>query len=283
MPKGKIFSIEEFSVYDGPGIRMTIFLKGCPLRCEWCHNPEGQSFHSEMVRSPNGCLGCGACEEMGRKITGEPCLVPESASVCPRKLVRLCGEDVTAEELASRIEKNAAILSMNGGGVTFSGGEPLCHSEFLLECLRLLNGKVHRALQTCGYTDADTFSAVLEECDYVLYDLKLIDEALHKKYTGVSNEKILANYRTLAASGKKFVTRIPLIPNVNDTEENLRATAEFLSSLGVKYIEILPYNKMAGGKYAMVGKEYKPSFDGEIPPQPRKEIFESYGIEVKVL
>ena len=106
---------------------------------------------------------------------------------------------------------------------------------------------------------------------------------MHKRYTGVSNEKILANYRTLAESGKKFVTRIPLIPTVNDTKENIEATARFMSELGVKYIEILPYNKMAGGKYAMVGREYKPSFDGEIPPRPRKEIFESYGIEVKAL
>ena len=226
---------------------------------------------------------CGACTEMGRKITGTPCLVPESASVCPRKLVRVCGEERSVDEIVVAIEKNAAILNASGGGVTFSGGEPLCQSDFLLECLRSLKGKVNRALQTCGYADCEIFSSVLEESDYVLYDLKLIDGDQHKRYTGVSNEKILANYRTLAKSGKEFVTRIPLIPTVNDTEENIEATARFMSELGVKYIEILPYNKMAGGKYAMVGREYTPSFDGEIVPQPRKEIFASYGIEVKVL
>lgn len=283
MLKGKVFSIEEFSTYDGPGIRLTVFMKGCPLRCMWCHNPEGQRFESEMAKSPNGCLNCGACLRQGEIKTGKPCLVSESVAVCPRHLVRVCGEDYTPEELVAKIEKNLAILNMSGGGVTFSGGEPLCHAEFVAACMKLLRGKTNRALQTCGYASADVFAKVLGECDYVLYDLKLIDDERHRHYTGISNEKILANYRTLAASGIPFVTRIPLIPTVNDTVENLMQTASFMQECGVNYIEILPYNKMAGGKYLMLGREYVTDFDGTIEPQPHEEIFNEYGIEVKIL
>ena len=280
---GKIFSIEEFSTYDGPGIRMTVFLKGCPLRCNWCHNPEGQRFESEMLKSPNGCLGCGACLSEGKRITGRACLVANSAKVCPLGLVRVCGTDVTPDELITKIDKNIAILNASGGGVTFSGGEPLCHSEFVRECLSLLRGKTHRAIQTCGYSDAETLLSVLAECDFVLYDLKLIDNVLHKRYTGVSNEKILENYRLLSSSGIPFITRIPLIPTVNDTEENIIATAEFMRENGAFKVELLPYNKMAGGKYELIGQKYTPDFDGSITPEPHTEIFNKYGIEAKIL
>ncbi len=280
---GRIFSIEEFSTYDGPGIRMTVFLKGCPLRCMWCHNPEGQHREIEPVRSPNGCLGCGACLEKGREKTGHPSLVPESCEVCPRGLIRLCGEDYTPNALISILEKNIPLLNMSGGGVTFSGGEPLNQWQFVLECLRGLRGKTHRALQTCGYASSSVFETVLSECDYLLYDLKLMDDAAHRRYTGVSNSVILENYRTLAQSGIPFCTRIPLIPTVNDTAKNLSATAEFMKKNGVGSVELLPYNRMAGGKYLMLGRKYETDFDGDLAPEARREIFESYGIEVKIL
>ena len=283
MPTGRIFSVEEFSTYDGPGIRMTVFLKGCPLRCTWCHNPEGQSFSPELMRSVNGCLGCGACTEEGRKRTGRPCLVPESAALCPRGLIRTSGEDVSDGELVSRIEKNLALLNMSGGGVTFSGGEPLSQADFTLACMRLLRGKTNRALQTSGYATDEVFRALLAECDYVLFDLKQMDEEAHRHWTGVSNRQILENYRTLANSGVPFVTRIPLIPSVNDTEENLRATAEFMKENGAKALELLPYNKMAGGKYSGLGRAYQPGFDPTAEPNPHLEIFEEYGIEVRIL
>ncbi len=283
MATGKIFSIEEFSTYDGPGIRTTVFLKGCPLRCTWCHNPEGQRKESEMARSPNGCLHCGACEREGERITGSPCIVPESAAVCPRRLIRLCGEDMSAEALVSELEKNLPVLNMSGGGVTFSGGEPLCCPDFVYECLTLLRGKTNRAIQTCGYVSSDIFRKALTECDLVLYDLKHMDTDVHRQYTGVDNGLILENYRILAESGVPFITRIPLIPTVNDTVENALATAKFMSELGVSYIELLPYNKMAGGKYLMLGRKYEPRFDGEIAPSAHTKIFNDYGIEVKIL
>ena len=283
MAIGRIFSTEEFSTYDGPGIRMTVFLKGCPLRCTWCHNPEGQHFESEMLRSPNGCISCGACFDAGKRITGKPCLVPESADVCPFRLVRVCGNDVTPSELISKIDKNIAILNASGGGVTFSGGEPLCQSDFVRECLSLLKGKTHRAIQTCGFCNTEPFLSVLSECDFVLYDLKLIDREKHIRYTGVSNEKILENYRALASSGVPFITRIPLIPTVNDTEENISATAEFMRENGAERVELLPYNRMAGGKYEILGQKYDPDFDESVPPEPRIEIFNKYGIEAKIL
>ena len=280
---GKIFSIEEFSTFDGPGIRMTIFLKGCPLLCEWCHNPEGQSFDHEIVRSPNGCIFCEECLKAGERITGHRCLVEESVAVCPRNLVRVCGKNIGTDELVERIIKKADMLNLCGGGVTFSGGEPLAQHEFLRDCLRALEGRVNRAVQTSGFAGGEIFADILEECDFVLYDLKHMDTGIHKKYTGVDNARILENYKTLARSGKEFITRMPLIPGVNDTVENITATAEFMASNEVYRVELLPYNRSAGAKYKMLGKQYTVDFDADAEPTAHKEIFEKYNIGVKVL
>ncbi len=276
MLTGTVFSIEEFSVYDGDGIRMTVFLKGCPLRCEWCHNPEGQKRGREVCRSMNGCLGCGACLSEGG-------LTENSIKACPRGLVRFVGDEYTCEDIRRIVSANADILNSSGGGVTFSGGEPLAQSEFLYECLVLLRGVTDRAIQTTGYCDGDKFLQILSECDRVLYDLKLIDAEKHMRHTGVSNEKILKNYRRLAQSGVPFVTRIPLIPTVTDTEENIEGIASFMRECGVRYAELMPYNKMAGGKYAALGRTYEVSFDESAEPVAHTEIFKKYGIEVKML
>ena len=242
--EGIIFSIEEFSPFDGPGIRTTVFLKGCPLCCAWCHNPEGLSFAPQVLS--NG---------------------------------RRSGERYTPEALTAKLLKNADILRASGGGVTFSGGEPLAQPEFLLECLTLLDGKLHRALQTSGYAPEPVF----QNLDYVLFDLKLMDEAAHIRYTGKSNKLILHNFEALAKSGIPFCVRIPLIPGITDTEQNISAIAAFMRENGANTVELLPYNKMAGGKYHLVECAYAPPFDEQTEPRYHLDIFEKYSIEGRIL
>lgn len=279
MKEALVFSIEEFSVFDGPGIRTTVFLMGCPLRCEWCHNPEGQSFSNSIVRSTNGCVGCGECLRRGESVDGKFTFTERSIANCPQNLLRYAAKKYTAEELCEKLAKNFAVLNRSGGGITFSGGEPLANYEFLLECLDLTKGKVNRAVQTCGFASPEVFESVLGACDYMLFDIKLASDDLHKRYTGVSNTNILKNFATLASSGRSFVVRVPMIPTVTDTEENIHGICAILLNNGVKYVELLPYNKLAGAKYPLVGREYCPSFDGSTEPQMRFEIFEKYGIK----
>lgn len=279
---GRIFSIEEFATFDGPGIRMTVFFKGCPLRCSWCHNPESQRGVVEYVRSPAGCLSCGKCLEVAeRDEKMQMYLTERSVEVCPKRLVRRCGEDFSVEALCARILANASILRDAGGGVTFSGGEPLAQADFLLACLRALRGRVHTAIQTCGFAEADRFAEAIAHCDYVLYDLKLMATAAHRHYCGVDNHLILKNYESLVASGVPFVTRVPLIPGVTDTAENLSAIAAFVGSLGVKYVELLPYNRMAGSKYVGLLRPFEPGFDEDRSVELHLEIFEKHGIRAK--
>ena len=187
------------------------------------------------------------------------------------------GNEMSVQELLDIIKDDEF------ANVTFSGGEPLSHPDFLLSCLQLLKGKTHRALQTSGYAAPEVFNLVLQELDYVLYDIKLVDAAQHQHYIGASNGKILANFRTLCRSGIPFVVRTPLIPGVTDTVENLTAIAALLKENGVNHIELLPYNQFAGGKYAAVDMEFKPSFDETVPSQPRTEIFEHYGIHARIM
>lgn len=279
---GTVFSIEEFSVYDGPGIRTSVFLKGCPLRCSWCHNPEGQKAESEIVKSPNGCIGCGNCLKNAEEINGITVLTEGSIKNCPMNLIRMCGDKLTADELCRKLLKNERILN-NGGGVTFSGGEPFVQSEFMFECLEILKGRLHTAIQTCGYCDKEKFQKALTLADYILFDLKLIDENQHIKYTGASNKCILENFGHLAKSEVEFVVRTPLIPGVTDTEENLAAIAEILKENDVSKIELLPYNKMAGGKYSLVMREYTPDFDETKEVCAHPEIFGAYNIETRIM
>ncbi len=279
--KGIVFSVEEFSVYDGPGIRTTVFLKGCPLRCSWCHSPEGQEKSPQTVKSPNGCMGCGNCLKYAEQKDGKPLYTQKSIENCPRHLLRVSGTEYTPEELVGELMKNRSLLQQ--GGVTFSGGEPLLQEEFTEQCLTLLQGKIHTALQTCGYTSPETFRRILKKTDYVLFDLKLFDEEEHLRYTGVSNRKILENFEILVESDVEFVPRIPLIPGVTDTEKNLTAIADFLVKHGVFYAELMPYNTMAGSKYALAGREYKPDFDDKIPCNPHTEIFDAHGIKTLIL
>ena len=249
---GTVFSIEEFSIYDGPGIRTTVFLKGCPMRCRWCHNPEGQSFSPEEVKTAGGAE------------------------------TRISGQIWEAEDLVKKLLKNKPILS-HGGGVTFSGGEPLSQPEFLLECLKKLKGHLHTAVQTAGNVPAEVFDEVIPWADLVLFDLKLMDPEKSLAWTGQDNAPILRNFDALTRTGLPFIVRTPLIPGVTDTEENLGAIAGLLERYGVSGIELLPYNKMAGGKYASLGRTYDPGFDETAEPDPRTALFSAHGIEAKVL
>ena len=280
--QGIVFSIEEFSVYDGPGIRTTVFLKGCPLRCSWCHNPEGQNTQPEIIRSPNGCIECGSCIRQSIIQNGQLIFTENSIKACPLNLLRVCGERIDSGILCERLLKNEIILK-NGGGVTFSGGEPFMQRDFLFACLKNLKGRLHTAIQTCGFCDEKTFYTALEFADYFLYDLKLADEAMHIRYTGVSNAPILRNFARLVQSGKPFVVRIPLIPGVTDTEKNITQIAQFLTENGITYVVLLPYNTMAGGKYKMLQREYRPLFDEKRPVNIQKSIFDKFGIETKIL
>lgn len=279
---GTIFSIEEFSVYDGPGIRTTVFLKGCPLKCSWCHNPEGQSTDIEIVRSPNGCIGCNLCIKASVFKNEQLAFTEESIKKCPQNLLRFCGEEISSDALLEKLMKNQVILN-NGGGVTFSGGEPFMQSKFLFDCLNKLKGNLHTAIQTTGYTSEENFKTSLKLTDYFLYDLKIADSDLHKHYTGVSNEIILKNFSTLAKSGTEFVVRIPLIPSVTDTIENITKISQILKENDVSYVELLPYNKMAGGKYKMLLREYNPDFDESQEVVIQEEVFDKFNIKWKVL
>lgn len=282
MVYGLVFAIEEFSTFDGPGIRTTVFLQGCPLRCQWCHNPEGQSFTNYILRSPNGCKNCGKCTQYAKRVNGKLSYTQESIDHCPNHLLRWCAQEYTADQLVEKIEKNLPILNPDGG-VTFSGGEPLAHHDFLLACLRKLRGKTDRAVQTSGYASTEVFRRVLKETDRVLFDIKLVDEKEHIRYTGVSNKRILRNFAILQYSGVPFTVRTPLIPGVTDTPENLTAIAKLLSSYGIDYIELLPYNPMTGSKYPLAGMKYSPSFDETVQPNYGLDIFAQWGISAKVI
>ena len=249
---GRIFDVKEFSVHDGPGARVTFFLKGCPLRCLWCHNPEGQRFERELMVRSALCEKCGRCvapreTELFRRYGREP-------SACPKGLISLCGEDLTAEELVARVMPLKEMLSVTEGGVTFSGGEPLMQWDFVCECGDLLRERgIHVALETCGDAPASVFREVLSRMDYVMFDLKIADPAAHLAATGRDNEFIFKNARILQESGKPFIFRTPLIPGYTDGEENLSAIRRFV---GDSPWETLPYNELAGAKYPMLNRIY---------------------------
>ena len=252
MTPGTVFSIEEFAIHDGPGIRTTVFLKGCPLRCAWCHNPEGQSFRPvPMVKKGENSI---------------------------------CGEEYSSEELASKLLRDEEIFKMNGGGVTFTGGEPLAQAGFLVEVLDKLAGRIHTAIETCGYAPKEVFREVTGKVDLVMMDIKIVDPELHRKWTGKGNALILNNLETLIASAKPFIARIPLIPGVNDGDDNLEATAALLEgATGLQRVELLPYHKTAGAKYPMVSREYSPGFDTGKAPRLDKEPFEKRNIKTIIL
>jgi len=247
---GIVFDIVEFAVHDGPGIRTTVFMKGCPLDCAWCHNPESKSSQPQLMQGAAG--------------------------------QRMAGKWYSAEALARRLNRQADILKASQGGVTFSGGEPLAQADFLLDVIDRLDG-LHVLLDTSGFADEGDFRRVAQRCDLVYFDLKLIDEQMHQRYTGRGNRPILNNLRVLSEMGKPFVVRVPLVPGVTDTDENLTAIARQVQGLpGLLRVDLLPYNRAAGAKYQAAGMPYAPDFDEDQECRRDTGVFEQMGLPVRI-
>ena len=267
-----IFEVREFCLHDGPGIRTTVFFKGCPLRCAWCHNPEGLSPEPEMLFKAAKCHHCGNCKNGGD---------------CPHGARVMCGRRWTVAELTQEIRVNADILRSSGGGVTFSGGEPLMQAKFLCALadeLKTGTVPVHLALETSGYAPEAVYREVVERMDLVFQDLKHPDPAEHKRWTGVDPTPIHANLAWLKASGKPFVARIPLIPGVNDSEEAKEGFARLLEGKsGLLRVELLPYHLTAAAKYPFTGRTYDPGFDPTAPLNKETAAFERHGLPVVVM
>lgn len=268
MQQGTVFNIQRFSLHDGPGIRTTVFLKGCPLACAWCHNPEGMSFQPEVVIVGNRCIRCGECVEAcprdlpsgdGRGFSGDraDCTVCGTCvDVCPTEARQLVGRSMTVDEVLTEVLKDRVFYDESGGGVTFSGGEPLSQAEFLLPALEACRAEgIHTAVDTCGYAPWETLRAVAALTDLFLYDLKATDDKVHRKYTGVSNERIVENLKALGREHGAIWLRVPVIPGVNDCTENFAVTGKLASSIpAVRRVSLLPYHAMGNGKRERVGR-----------------------------
>lgn len=282
--KARVFSIEEFSVYDGPGIRTTVFFKGCPLRCNWCHSPEGQEYRNISLRSPNGCLSCNRCVNVCPTQRKNCIGCGKCVEACPRNLIRMSSIDYEIDDLACELSKNINILNLNNGGITLSGGEPLMQDKALYELIQRLKGKTHLALQTSGYASKEVFKKVVDELDLVLFDMKIMDPVKAQEFEKIDVQVILDNLDYLKQSNIPFIARVPLIPGVIDTEENLLSIIEYLKDAkNLQIVELLPYNKYAGSKYKMAGMEYKPMFDESVPSNPHLDLFEKAHMKVRIL
>ena len=246
---GIIFDIKEFAVHDGGGMRTTVFLKGCPLRCKWCHNPEGLSNKPQLMVRENSCKHCGLCLKPCNHEECKP--FKRCIHICPDNLIKIVGEEISSKDLADRLLKNKDILLK--GGITFSGGEPLMQADFLLKTIDYLND-INIAIETSGYVDSKTFEKVINKVNYVYMDIKLADDKLHKQYTGVSNKLILQNLEILKQSNIPCTIRTPLIPNITDTKENIDAIKKLIGNLNY---ELLPYNEFASIKYNSLGIKYE--------------------------
>lgn len=296
---GLIFDVQRYSIHDGPGIRTTVFFKGCPLRCWWCHNPEGIDSGKELMYFEYKCMHCGSCAHvcpMGAiEFDGIPiirrsmCIACGSCSAaCPSDALKLIGKEYTVGELMKEIERDVLYFDNSGGGITFSGGEPLYQHEFLLEVLKECKKiDIHRTLDTSGFAPQEVLASVVDYVDLFLYDLKLIDEKEHIKYTGVSNAQIKENLRFLVDYGraKDVIIRFPVIPEITDTADNVEALAEFISSMkGLKEIDLLPFHDISE-KYNRLDKDYKMTVH-KSPSRERllaiKERFEGIGLYVKI-
>ena len=268
MDHGTVFNIQRFSVHDGPGIRTTVFLKGCPLNCLWCHNPEGIATEPEIVRSPNRCIECGECVQVcpeGLPIPGQAagteridqCVVCGAcAQACPCEARQMAGRSMTVDEVMVEILKDRIFFDESGGGVTFSGGEPLSQSAFLRALLSACREQgVHTTVDTSGLAPFDDLKSVAELTDLLLYDVKMIDDTEHRRFTGASNTRILDNLRRLGSGEHRIWIRVPVVPGIKDRADNVEATAHLAASVrGVERICLLPYHPLGEDKLRRLGQ-----------------------------
>lgn len=292
MVTGWIFNIQRFSVQDGPGIRTTVFVKGCPLACPWCSNPESQKTHPELAHVDALCDGCGrclpVCESKAISLEDESVRVDRSlcddcgrcVEVCAPGSLKLYGREISVEEAFREVEKDAPYYRNSKGGVTASGGEPLRQPRFVSSLFERCRGAgIHTALDTCGYAPREVLQSVLEHTDLVLYDLKLIDDALHAEILGTSNQPILDNARFVAGEGIPLIMRIPLVPDFTETEENIGAMVRFIEEVGegVTAIHLLPYHRFGLDKYRMLDRAYRLEELAPLPEERVRAVVERFG------
>ena len=269
--RGTITDIQRFSVHDGPGIRTTVFFKGCNLRCFWCHNPETHAPGPELQLHPERCIACGACLEAcergchkltpeGKVFHRENCIAcGKCAAECFAEALVLVGRVVSVPEVMRDVLADRPFYANSGGGVTLSGGEPLLQVEFAAELLRACRAEgIHTAIETAAQFPWDTIAALLPLLDLVMMDIKVMDEAAHRRVTGAGNARILANARRIADAGMPLIVRTPVVPGVNDTPEAIAEIAHFVRELPtLQYLDLLPFHPMAAGKYDSLGREYQ--------------------------
>jgi len=297
---GMIFDIKRYAIHDGPGIRTTIFLKGCPLNCLWCHNPEGKAAEQEFMWWEKRCISCRDCQKACAKNAislsddtlildvGKCDFCGACLAVCHSQALELIGRELTVSQLMKEIEKDVAFYDESGGGVTFSGGEPLMQPVFLRNLLEVCEEReIHTAVDTCGYVDPKILLEMGDLTDLFLYDLKVIDDRKHIEFTGVSNRLILENVKKLSDIGHRVIVRFPLIPNVNDEKTDILELGTFVSSLrNVKELHILPYHKAGVEKAKRLKKQQEPLFVSHPPSAERLseivEMLRDFGLKIQV-
>jgi len=282
---GLVLNIMRFGLHDGPGIRTTVFLKGCPLNCWWFHNPESRSRKTEVTYSAERCIRCGDCVracpegalELNEQIIRNPSLCQHDADArcveaCSTGAQEVFGRWMTVPRVMAEILKDQIFYDESGGGITVSGGEPLMQADFVEALLAECRSRgIHTVLDTCGYAEWRELDRVRRYADLILFDLKIMDPAKHEQFTGVRNDRILANLSSLAKGQSAVIVRIPVIPGVNDDEDNFAAVSGFLAPLGLQRIDLLPYHRIAIGKYLRLGMPYRM---GDVAP-PAEEHLEA--------
>lgn len=296
--KGIVFDAKRYAVDDGPGIRTTIFLKGCPLRCWWCHNPEGQVSKPELMYKSRRCIRCeecaGICPRTAIVHTADKVridrrlcnLCGKCAQNCPSEALTIVGKEICVTDLMKEMEKDAPFYAESQGGITVSGGEPLLQIDFLGAILKECKERgIHTAVDTCGHVPWKAFEKISDDTDLFLYDIKTMNDKIHKKCTGVSNKLTLENLKRLAQSGRNVQARFPIIPGINDDEDNIAKTAECLLSCDVRHVSLLPYHRAGIEKYKSLNRTYKlkkiQSPSSEILNL-IKEKLEALGLQVRI-